>query len=331
MNFEVQTEERLVHELQAIHQRAAELEKSKTEHQRAEESLRQSEERYRNILESIEEGYYEVDIAGNLTFFNDSLCNLLGYSREELMGMNSHRYTDDENASKLYKAFNEVYRTGIPTKRFDWQVIRKDGTTGFGEISVSPIRDRADYIIGFRGIARDITDRKQLEEALKALSFKDDLTGLYNRRGFFALAEQGLKGAQRNGTELVLIYGDLDNLKEINDTLGHQEGDQVLIDISHILKETFRESDIIARMGGDEFVMLAMNCYEISAERLITRLEKALSNYNFQRKRPYTLSMSLGIACFNPKKSCSIEALLTQADKLMFENKQKRKQRVDRI
>lgn len=138
-----------------------------TERKQMEEKLRQSEERYRNILESIEDGYYEVDIAGNLTFFNDSLCNLLGYSRDELMGLNSREYTDEENAAKLYKAFNEVYRTGIPAKSFDWQVIKKDGTTGFGEVSVSPIRDGAGNIKGFQGIARDITDRKLTEEALQ--------------------------------------------------------------------------------------------------------------------------------------------------------------------
>ncbi len=226
--------------------------------------------------------------------------------------------------TKLYKAFNEVYRTGIPVKDFDWRVIRKDGTTAFGEISVSPIRDREGNITGFRGIARDITERKQLEEAIKTLSIKDDLTGLYNRRGFFALAEQGLKMAQRMGTEILLIYGDLDNLKKINDTFGHKEGDQALVDISQILKETFRESDIIARIGGDEFVILAMNNSETSAEKLIHRFEQVLNDHRLQTKSSHKLAMSFGIACFDPKNPSSIDALLVEADKLMYENKQKK-------
>jgi two-component system, cell cycle sensor histidine kinase and response regulator CckA len=141
--------------------------RDETDRKEAEEALQKSEERYRNILESIEEGYYEVDITGNLTSFNDSLCDMLGYSRDELMGLNSRRYTDEENAQKLYKAFNQVYRTGIPVKGFDWQVINKNGRTGFGEISVSPVRDREGNIIGFRGIARDVTERKHLETALR--------------------------------------------------------------------------------------------------------------------------------------------------------------------
>jgi PAS domain S-box-containing protein len=138
-----------------------------TEHKRADEALRESEERYRTILENIEDGYYEVDLAGNFTFFNDSLCRMLGYSRDEMIGMGNQQYTDQENRKKLFQAFNEVYRTGEPAKEFDWGVIRKDGTKLFGEVSVSLIKDSKGKPIGFRGIARDITKRKQAEEALR--------------------------------------------------------------------------------------------------------------------------------------------------------------------
>ena len=138
-----------------------------TERKRAEEALRKSEEKYRTILETIEEGYFEVDIAGNFTFFNDSLSRLLGYSRDEMMGMNNRQYTDKENAQKLYQAFNKVYRTGEPTKGFDWEIIRKDGTKRYIETSVSLIKNSSGQPIGFRGVVRDITERKRTEEALK--------------------------------------------------------------------------------------------------------------------------------------------------------------------
>jgi two-component system cell cycle sensor histidine kinase/response regulator CckA len=138
------------------------------ERKQAEEALRQSEERYRTILENIEDGYYEVDLSGDFTFFNDSLCRMLGYSREEMVGMGNHQYTDQENRKKLFQAFNEVYRTGEPAKGFDWEVIRKDGAKVFGEVSVSLIKDLKGQPIGFRGIARDITERKQAEEALRS-------------------------------------------------------------------------------------------------------------------------------------------------------------------
>jgi two-component system cell cycle sensor histidine kinase/response regulator CckA len=143
-----------------------------TERKRAEDALKESEEKYRTILENIEDGYFEVDIAGNFTFFNDSLCRMLGYSREEMMGMNDRQYTDQENAKNLYQAFNKVYRTGEAIKGFVWEVIAKDGTKLFGEVSVSLIKDSKGHPTGFRGIARDITERKRAEEEKATLQEK---------------------------------------------------------------------------------------------------------------------------------------------------------------
>jgi len=138
-----------------------------TERKRAEETLRKSEDKYRTILKNIEEGYYEVDLAGNFTFFNDSMCRILRYPKEEMMGMNNRQFTDKEYAKKLFKTFNEVYRTGEPAKEFDWQIIRKDGTKRYIEVSVSLQKNSSGKPIGFRGISRDITERKQAEEALR--------------------------------------------------------------------------------------------------------------------------------------------------------------------
>jgi PAS domain S-box-containing protein len=129
--------------------------------------LRQSEEKYRTILENIEDGYYEVDFDGNFTFFNDSMCLLFGYSQEEMMGMNNRQYTDKENAKKLFQAFNKVYKTGNSTNEFTLQIIRKDGTKRFLESSISLQKDSSGKPSGFRGVTRDATERKQAEEALQ--------------------------------------------------------------------------------------------------------------------------------------------------------------------
>jgi len=133
---------------------------------KAEEALRESEEKHRTILESIEDGYFEVDTAGNFTFFNDSMCRILGYSKDELMGMNNREYMDQENAKNVYEVFNRVYTTGKPTKGFDWEFIRKGGEKRYVETSVSLMKDAEGQPVGFRGILRDITDRKRAEEAL---------------------------------------------------------------------------------------------------------------------------------------------------------------------
>ena len=138
-----------------------------TERKLAEEALRQSEEKYRTILENMQDGYFEVDLAGNLTFVNDAECRNLRRPREELIGMNYREYTDEATSKKLYQAFNGVYRTGEPVKVLDVEVIRKDGTKAVDQTSVSLIRDSEGKPIGFRGIARDVTEYKQAEEALQ--------------------------------------------------------------------------------------------------------------------------------------------------------------------
>jgi PAS domain S-box-containing protein len=132
-----------------------------------EEALRKSEEKYRTILHSLEEGYFEVDLGGNLTFFNDAFVRWSGYSKEELMGTNNRQYVDEETAKKVYQVFNEVYRTGKPANPFDWEMILKDGTRRWIDTSVALIRDSKGQPIGFRGIARDVTQRKQMEEQAK--------------------------------------------------------------------------------------------------------------------------------------------------------------------
>ena len=138
-----------------------------TERKKTEEALRQSEEKYRNILESIEEGYYEVDLTGNFTFLNPAACRIHGYLQEELMGMNDRQYTDKENSKKVFQAFNRVYRTGESGVVCGFELIRKDGTKRHVEVSVSLKKDSSGKPIGFRGIVRDITDIKRAVEELE--------------------------------------------------------------------------------------------------------------------------------------------------------------------
>jgi PAS domain S-box-containing protein len=131
------------------------------------ETLRQSEEKYRTILETFQEAYFEVDLAGNFIFFNDSLCRITGYPKEELMGMNHKQFTDKKTSKGVFQAFNEVYKTGKPIEEFDWQIIRKDGAKRYIEASASLQRDSSGKPTGLRGIIRDITRRKQQEAELQ--------------------------------------------------------------------------------------------------------------------------------------------------------------------
>jgi len=150
-----------------LEKRIKALAKEAGAYRQAEEALQQSEEKYRTILRSIEDGYFEVGLSGNLTFFNDSLCKILGYFRDELLGMNHRHYTDKMDVKEVYQTFNKVYKTGEPAKAFDWKIIRKNGEVGYIEASVSLMRDEDGKPKGFQGIVRDITGQKLTDEALK--------------------------------------------------------------------------------------------------------------------------------------------------------------------
>ena len=164
-------------------------------------------------------------------------------------------------------------------------------------------------------------EHAKMHERLHEISLHDELTGLYNRRGFFTLAEHLLKTAKRHQSGLFMLYCDLDGLKGINDVLGHQKGDWALIDTANILRETFRGSDIIARIGGDEFVVLPIETTGDNLEIVIKRLRGAVEMDNARSKRGYKLSISTGTAYFDPLAPCTVDELLAQADRLMYEQK----------
>jgi diguanylate cyclase (GGDEF)-like protein len=159
-----------------------------------------------------------------------------------------------------------------------------------------------------------------LDRELRYLAVTDDLTCLFNRRGFFAAATQQLKLAQRNAQSLLLLFCDVDNLKKINDTYGHREGDLALVRTADALEKAFRGSDIIARLGGDEFVVLAQVASEHTQEVLLSRLEKSLKKLSAGGSR-YELSLCVGVARFDPKRAVTLGELLAQADKAMYEKK----------
>jgi len=166
-------------------------------------------------------------------------------------------------------------------------------------------------------------ERQKLQDELRSLALIDDLTGLYNRRGFFTLAEHHLKLAERMHKNFYLIFSDIDNLKKINDDFGHLQGDLFLKKAAEILRYSFRDSDIIARIGGDEFVVLIPETTDCNAKSAITRLQENIKKYNKKEKK--NLSLSMGIANFHPNLKFSLQDLLDKADKHLYEEKKKRR------
>ncbi len=167
----------------------------------------------------------------------------------------------------------------------------------------------------------EINQRKLMEKDLRAMSLTDDLTGLNNRRGFLTLATQYLKMIDRHKGNTFLFYADVNHFKQINDTYGHNEGDKVLVDIANILKRSYRDSDIIARIGGDEFVVLPVGLHKFDPEIINKRLDENFNELNANNNHDYNVSISIGIAFYDPEKPCFIEELLDRADKLMYQDK----------
>ncbi len=161
-----------------------------------------------------------------------------------------------------------------------------------------------------------------LNKKLEYLSIRDEMTGLYNRRGFFTLAEQHIKMAERDNKKFLIFYIDLDNLKQINDKLGHKEGDNAIIKFSEILKSTFRKPDIIARLGGDEFVVLVFNTGSENYPLIEEKLRKHILKFNAKEVVPFKISASLGFAEYDFYNKQSLEELLHLADQRLYQEKE---------
>lgn len=419
-----------------------------TERKRTEELLQQSEEKYRTIIENIQDGYFEVDPAGNLTFFNDTTRRHFGYTAEELKGMNYRQYTDEQTAIKLAQLYLKLYLTGEPIKSLEFEAIRKDGTRATFDVSVSLIRDSGGKPIGFRGICRDITERKRAdqalreseerfrqlaenigevfyiseqgairyvspaymeiwgrasqhlyqdpesflatvhpedkedvreslekkgreeveqvyrivrpdgsirwikdrsspiyddsgetlrvvgiaaditdlklgEEKLKYLSLHDPLTGLYNRIYF----EEEMSRMERGRHSTVgIVSCDVDGLKLVNDTLGHDQGDNLLVAAAGVIRGCFREGDLVARMGGDEFSVVLPDTTESAVEKACQRIQEAVGDYNAANPE-LPVSISVGSAVSHGTDR-NLKELFKEADNSMYRKKLYRTQSV---
>ena len=274
----------------------------------AEEALRQSEEKYRTILNNIEDGYFETDLPGNFTFVNPAIERILGYSEEELIGMNNRDYMDEHNAKKVYNAFSEVYNTGESKKGFDWKLIRKDGRRIIVEASVNLIKNGDGEPQGFRGIVRDITDRKEKEEKIKnSLREKEVLLGEIHHRVKNNLAViSGLLFLQAEKTEteagrnlLQQSQGRINSMAIVHELL-YENHNFSSIDpkkyikqlITHISSNlSVRDKDITTDIQTDE-MQLDMNI-AIPCALIINELLTNAYKYAFEDKEEGTIRISI--------------------------------------
>jgi diguanylate cyclase (GGDEF)-like protein/PAS domain S-box-containing protein len=284
-----------------------------------EKSLINAKEEWEKTFDTIPDLILVIDNEHKILNANRAMAEKAGIKKEEIIG--KHCYEIMHGADKI--PLHCTHGKTIAEGKEHTEEIYDEKLKGFYIVSCSPIYDHDGRPFGIVEVARDITERRQMEEKLRVLAMTDELTGLFNRRGFFRLAEKHCKLANRTGNRMSLLYLDLDDMKTINDKLGHSAGDQALIDTASILKDNFRESDIIARIGGDEFAVLLTEHSGSDIEHIITtNIKNRLLNHNNQGLRNYELSLSMGVVYYDPKNPCSIDNLLTKADAFMYDAKQ---------
>ncbi len=268
-----------------------------------------------------------LDRNGRVKLINQTGLKLLGYSEEELVGKDWFETVIPQGLRKKLRRTHSLLLKGLLTRNtrsVENPVITSSGKQKIIMWTNTVITDRFKRISGTLSSGIDITERKLLEEKLRTLSLMDDLTGLYNRRGFFMLAEYELKRSKRTGRAFHLAFVDIDGLKEINDTSGHRMGDMVLKETAAILRNVFRKSDIIGRVGGDEFLVLPPEATGDNADVLKKRFINGIEKHNKRRSgRNFDISLSIGILKYDPSQEKTIDELVTEADMLMYEEKKK--------
>lgn len=295
-----------------------------TDRKKTEDSLARSRAKFEAMINAIPDAVIFVDTERHILLTNPAVATLFGYDADKLQGRTTEMLYADRAQYK--KQGKQRFYVGAAESSEPYEVMykRRDSSEFVGETLGTPVKDAQGSTIGFIGIIRDITRRKRMEAKLREAAVTDELTGLFNRRGFMTVSGKHLDLAKRQMKKLALLYLDLDNLKLINDRLGHEEGNRALHETAALLKKTFRTSDIIGRMGGDEFGVLLTEMSD-GADTAIFHLKKNMEKMNDRADRSYPLLLSVGLAYFNPASPVSIDKLLSEADAAMYEDKRARK------
>jgi diguanylate cyclase (GGDEF)-like protein/PAS domain S-box-containing protein len=299
---------------------------------RTADELSKSEEHYRLLTEQSSDLVRLLSLDGRVSYVSPSVERILGYDAAEYLKLPplSLMHPSEIEAAKgiLNEVKNGTQSEGVSTYRLR----HKNGEYRWFEVRWAALRSASGELRELHTAARDVTERREAEQQLnsyakqlRALAIRDELTGLYNRRGFSEVAGQAHSRALRDSRPAALIFMDLNGMKRINDELGHDIGDQALVDTADVLTSGMREADVLARLGGDEFVVFALDFGASDLEPLRRRLRELADARVAAHARPFRLSMSVGVAFVDPAVRSTLEELLERADAAMYEQKNARR------
>jgi diguanylate cyclase (GGDEF)-like protein/PAS domain S-box-containing protein len=299
------------------------------ERQSIQNAMRESGERFRLMIENASDLIFIIDDGGVIDYASPSAERLFNRANSTVIGSNVLDLVHRDERKRVFEYLEDAFQTETPLPFLQFRVRDADNHWSHME-GTARIAAQSDGRRACIMNCRDVSHRMKLEEELRSLSLRDELTGLPNRRAFMTHLEQSIKTILRaDNKEAYLLFIDLDGFKAINDTLGHKEGDRVLIQAASVLRATFRDADLVARLGGDEFVVfLADNLngtQGLQVEGLKRRLSDSVEAWNRAKKRPYQLAMSVGAVQYDRHKHRSVEQLLRGADELMYKQKREKK------
>lgn len=275
-----------------------------------------------HALMSIGDSVYITDIKDNILNVNKAFVDTFGYKPEEVAGrsccilsktcenIKSNNCGWDDSFDNM--GMNEVYH------------IKKDGSEFPALLSSSCIKDDNGNILAKVGVVRDITEIKEAQKKLQVYATMDILTGALNRRAGLIILEKQIQLCKRNNWDLTICYIDVDGLKGVNDSFGHQEGDDYILFVTNVLKEIIRESDGLCRLGGDEFLLVLPECDVPKADQVLKRIVKSLDEYNKRKSKPYKISFSYGLVKYDFDEQPKIGSLIAKADMEMYKHKKKK-------
>lgn len=290
----------------------------------AEAGLAETETRYRELFDYSQGLICIHDLDGTLTTVNRAALNMLGYREEEMVGRKLSDFVNAERLPLLDAYMRQVMHEGLASGLLEMR--SKSGKSiwlRYNNVLASE-EGKEPYVLGH---AQNVTELLEAQRQLKNLSLTDDLTGLYNRRGFMTLALQQVRLEMHKGTArgLGLLFADMDGLKAINDNHGHEAGSDAIVTLARLVKSTVRGADIVARWGGDEFVILTIGAGDENSQMMADRIKERLDQYNAESGKPYRVACSIGIAPVDLEGSLSLDEIIAQADKAMYADKKLRK------
>jgi diguanylate cyclase (GGDEF)-like protein/PAS domain S-box-containing protein len=321
VKYRIHLEELVKERTNELKEANEELRLELTERRKAQEALARREREFEALAENVPDIVQRFDKELRHLYINPAVERFIGMPHEDFIGRTYREMGLPENIVLLW---DNALRRAFDTGQESIIEIDMQGRHGrvFLEARLVPEFAKDGSIESVLAISRDITDRKGLEEKLHEVSITDELTGLLNRRGFLIFAQKQIELAKRHNGRLSILFVDLNKMKRINDEFGHKEGDLALVATSHILRKTFRESDVIARIGGDEFTVLMSDPPAFPfKETVIRHIEDNLRTHNELAGKPYSLSASMGMVYYDPDHPASLEELLSRADALMYEHK----------